>query len=148
VAILSVVESRRRLKLPVRDHLAAILPGLADCPVQRLPELTPAAMVTQKHAKLGDFATVVNLRNGKVAAGIVADESASELPTGEGSIALAVALGIESNPRIGGIEQGVGYVIYPGSGNGTPRTLDEIVSTSGAYFRRWGALRNLRGCLR
>lgn len=31
-AILSVVESCRRLKLPVRDYLAAVLPGLADCP--------------------------------------------------------------------------------------------------------------------
>jgi len=47
-AILSVVESCRRLKLPVRDYLAAVLPGLADCPIQRLPELTPAAMATQR----------------------------------------------------------------------------------------------------
>jgi hypothetical protein len=42
-AILSVVESCRRLKLPVRDYLAAVLPGLADLPIQRLPELTPTA---------------------------------------------------------------------------------------------------------
>jgi hypothetical protein len=42
-AILSVVESCRRLKLPVRDYLAAVLPGLADLPIQRLPQLTPAA---------------------------------------------------------------------------------------------------------
>jgi hypothetical protein len=42
-AILSVVESCRRLKFPVRDYPAAVLPGLADCPIQRLPELTPAA---------------------------------------------------------------------------------------------------------
>jgi Transposase IS66 family len=47
-AILSVVESCRRLKLPVRDYLAAVLPGLADCPIQRLPELTPVAMATQR----------------------------------------------------------------------------------------------------
>jgi transposase len=47
-AILSVVESCRRLKFPVRDYLAAVLPGLADCPIQRLPELTPAAMATQR----------------------------------------------------------------------------------------------------
>jgi transposase len=47
VAILSVVESYRRLKLPVRDYLAAVLPGLADRPIQRLPELIPAAWVTQ-----------------------------------------------------------------------------------------------------
>jgi transposase len=42
-AILSVVESCRRLKLPVRDYLAAVLPGLADRPIQHLPDLTPAA---------------------------------------------------------------------------------------------------------
>ena len=42
-AILSIVESCRRLKVPVRDYLAAILPGLADISIQRLAELTPAA---------------------------------------------------------------------------------------------------------
>jgi transposase len=46
-AILSVVESCRRLKLPVRDYLAAVLPVLADLPIQRLPNLTPAAWLTQ-----------------------------------------------------------------------------------------------------
>ena len=46
-AILSVVESCRRLKLPVRGYLAAVLPGLADLPIQRLPELTPAAWIAQ-----------------------------------------------------------------------------------------------------
>lgn len=44
-AILSVVESCRRLKLPVRDYLGAVLPGLADRPIQHLPDLTPAAWV-------------------------------------------------------------------------------------------------------
>jgi transposase len=46
-AIISVVESCRRLKLPVRDYLAAVLPGLADLPIQRLSELTPAAWANQ-----------------------------------------------------------------------------------------------------
>ncbi|HZL70636.1 MAG TPA: IS66 family transposase [Candidatus Limnocylindrales bacterium] len=46
-AILSVVESCRRLKLPVRDYLAAVLPGFADLPIQRLPDRTPAAWVAQ-----------------------------------------------------------------------------------------------------
>ena len=44
-AILSVVESCRRLKLPVRGYLAAVLPGLADLQVQRLQALTPTAWV-------------------------------------------------------------------------------------------------------
>ena len=35
-AILSVVESCRRMKIPIREYLAAVLPGLADIPIQRL----------------------------------------------------------------------------------------------------------------
>jgi transposase len=48
-AILSVVESCRRLKASLRDYLAAILPGFADVIIQRLPDLTPAAWVA-KHS--------------------------------------------------------------------------------------------------
>ena len=46
-AILSVVESCRRLKLSVRAYLAANLPGLVDLPITRLPELTPSVWVAQ-----------------------------------------------------------------------------------------------------
>lgn len=42
-AILSVIETCRRRKIPVRQYLGAILPGLADIRIQRLAELTPAA---------------------------------------------------------------------------------------------------------
>jgi transposase len=42
-AILSIVESCRRLKIPIREYLASVLPGLADTSVQRLAVLTPAA---------------------------------------------------------------------------------------------------------
>jgi hypothetical protein len=100
-----------------------------------------------KHAKLGDFATVVNLKNGKISAAIVADESAPELKLGEGSIALADALGIDSNPRYGGSDGGVGYVIYPDSGNGKPRTLEDIIANSQRQFQMWGGLDKLHACL-
>jgi transposase len=40
-AILTVVETCRRINVPVRDYLAAVLPGLANTPIPRLPELTP-----------------------------------------------------------------------------------------------------------
>ena len=39
-AIISIVETCRRLKIPVRKYLAAVLPGMADVQIQRLPELT------------------------------------------------------------------------------------------------------------
>jgi transposase len=40
-AILSVVESCRRLKIPVRDYLADILPGLANTSIQRVASSLP-----------------------------------------------------------------------------------------------------------
>jgi hypothetical protein len=100
-----------------------------------------------KHARLGDFATVVNLQNGRISAALVADESAPGLPVGEGSIALAKALGINSSPRHGGSEGGIAYVIYSGSGNGKPRSSKEIDVRSRELFETWGGLDKLSDCL-
>ncbi len=41
--IISVVETCRRLKIPLRDYLGSVLPGLGDFPVGRIAELTPTA---------------------------------------------------------------------------------------------------------
>jgi hypothetical protein len=46
-AIISVVETCRRVKVPVRDHLGSVLAGLGDFPISRMAELTPAACVTR-----------------------------------------------------------------------------------------------------
>jgi transposase len=42
-AIFSIVESCRKLNVPIRQYLADVLPGLADRSIQALAELTPAA---------------------------------------------------------------------------------------------------------
>ena len=42
-AILSVFETCRRLKVPVREYLADVLPRLAGTSIQRIGEFTPAA---------------------------------------------------------------------------------------------------------
>jgi len=42
-AILSIVETCRRMAIPVREYLGDVLPGLADVSIQKLNELTPAA---------------------------------------------------------------------------------------------------------
>ena len=46
-AILSVVETCRRLKIPIRKYLADILPGLANAAVQHIADITPAAWTTK-----------------------------------------------------------------------------------------------------
>lgn len=47
-AILSIVETCRRLKIPIREYLADVLPGLADISIQRLAELTPSAWAAKR----------------------------------------------------------------------------------------------------
>jgi transposase len=47
-AILSIVESCHRMKIPIRDYLAAVLPGIADVSIQRLTGLTPAAWAARQ----------------------------------------------------------------------------------------------------
>ncbi len=47
-AILSAIESCRRMKLPVCDYLGSVLPGLANRPIQRVSQLTPAACAASR----------------------------------------------------------------------------------------------------
>lgn len=47
-AILSVVETCKRVEIPVREYLAAVLPGLADVNIQKIPEFTPAAWAARR----------------------------------------------------------------------------------------------------
>jgi transposase len=46
-AIISVVETYRRLKIPIRDYLCSTLPGLANFPINRIAELTPSAWLAR-----------------------------------------------------------------------------------------------------
>ena len=59
--------------------------------------------------------------NGKVRFAVFADEGPS-YKFGEGSMALAEALGIDSDPKTGGVAKGVEYIVFPCSGDGTPGT--------------------------
>ena len=47
-AIFSVVESCRRLRIPIRDYLADILPGLANAPIRRIAEFTPTVWAARR----------------------------------------------------------------------------------------------------
>ena len=46
-AILSVIETCRRLKISARDYLLGVLPGFANVRVRHLPALTPTAWAAQ-----------------------------------------------------------------------------------------------------
>jgi len=48
-AILSIVETCRRIDISLRDYLAAVLPGLANTPVHSLLQLTPTVWAAKHH---------------------------------------------------------------------------------------------------
>jgi hypothetical protein len=97
--------------------------------------------------RLGDFAVVSNQSNGRLAYAIYADVGPSG-KLGEGSIALAKVLGLPSNPRSGGVEDGVWFLVFPGSGHGPGRlrTLKEINRSAAKLYKTWGGSRRLRAC--
>ena len=102
----------------------------------------PGELSREFGARLGDFAVVANIRRGTSADAIFADIGT----LGEGSIALARDLGIWPDARQGGTRGGILYLVYPGSGNHRPRTLDEINSETDKLFQQWGGLDRLSSC--
>ena len=110
-----------------------------------IPYIVLPALVRDKGgARLGDFATVRRRSNGKVAHAIYADGGPAGR-IGEGSIALAEALGLPSSPKHGGTnEKDIVYVLFAGSGNGRPRTKAEINATGKKLLKAWGGLERLQ----
>jgi hypothetical protein len=97
----------------------------------------PETLYTASQARLGDFAAVINKSDGKIAYAIFADVGPPG-KLGEGSIALANELDIYSSPKDGGADEGIIYIVFPGSGNGNPRSMDEIKSEGEILLNEWG----------
>jgi uncharacterized protein YoxC len=89
--------------------------------------------------KLGDIAVVIRPETGGQAYAIVADRG-SPHRIGEGSIALAKALGIPSSARTGAVAEGIVYVVFPGSGQGRPLSQQEIDQKGASLFSKWGGM--------
>jgi hypothetical protein len=102
----------------------------------------PGGLARDAGARLGDFAVVVNVREHKTAYALFADVGT----LGEGSVALADNLGIWSNARQGGRRAGIFYVVFPGSGNGQPRTVDEINTETEKVLHDWGGPEQIASC--
>ena len=63
-AILSVVESCRRMGIPVRQYLLSVLPGMGDRKVSEVAELTPDGLVAGA-AGLAEFEEVRKAGDGR-----------------------------------------------------------------------------------
>ena len=103
----------------------------------------PGSVARQAGAALGDFAAVLNLRNNRSSSAIFADIGDN---LGEGSIALADHLGVRSSARYGGARSEILYILFPGSGNHTPRTIDEITHRGEKLLHEWGGVEQAMAC--
>jgi len=99
----------------------------------------PPEFITGRGTALGDLAAVIRARDRIRSEAIFADVGPRR-KLGEGSVALADALGITSDPRSGGIGDGVIYLIFPGSGDGRPCSTEEIGAVANGLFEEFGGM--------
>jgi hypothetical protein len=108
----------------------------------------PPEFMKQFSVALGDLAVVTNQKNGRSSFAIFADVGPHG-KIGEGSVALARALGLNDDPRYGGTgNPDIAYLVFPrsGLGPGKLRSAREIRSSTQRVFRRWGGAGRLRAC--
>jgi len=105
----------------------------------------PGGMARQLGARPGDFAAVFNPRNDKSSFAIFGDVGPFDR-IGEGSMALADNLGIRSDARNGGARRGILYLVFPSSGNGRPRTIEEINGEGQRLLLEWEASISPHAC--
>lgn len=100
--------------------------------------------------KRGDFAIVYYKNTQKFSFAIFADVGPQN-ELGEGSIKLAQDLGHDPfvNGRVNrSITNNVFYLVFPSSGNGKPRKVDEINTLTQTLFDNWGGKQRLEACFK
>jgi hypothetical protein len=133
VSTTSLMDSTKAVRDPRRYVNSSKVPFVA----------LPKQALRAGGARLGDLAAVWNRLTDERAFAIVADVGPAG-KIGEGSIALARALGIPHSPKTGGQSGEVGYVVFARSGNGAPRSPKAIKTLGAERFDEWGGLDRLR----
>jgi hypothetical protein len=97
-------------------------------------------------AGLGDFAVVINRKTGDKSYAICGDIGPHS-KIGEASIAAAKAASVPSSPRVGGVSAKIiFYLIFAGSGDHRPKTLEQINAAGERLFAEWGGLDRVKQC--
>jgi Fungal chitosanase of glycosyl hydrolase group 75 len=135
ISATALVDRDRPLNDPLRYVDASKIPYI----------VLPGGMARELGARPGDFSVVLNQRNAKMSYAIFGDVGPWDR-IGEGSVALAENLGIRSNARNGGARGGILYLVFPGSGNGRPRPIEEINAEAEKLFHAWGGSDQLAAC--
>ena len=93
--------------------------------------------------RTGDFAFVINTAN-NMTSGCVFADIGPRGKIGEGSIALAEAVGISSDPKGDSSKSEFIYVLFSGSSMGWPLAVEFINTHSKELFNQWGGMKRLK----
>lgn len=96
--------------------------------------------------RLGDLGVVYNIKTGLHVFAIFADTGPAA-KIGEGSMALARAVGLKDDPKRGGgtDNRDIVYVVFPGSGIGQGMPVADIEAKAKPLFEAWGGLGRIAG---
>jgi hypothetical protein len=109
-----------------------------------LPAHRFTSFTSIKRLHLGDVGVAYNVDNNEMAFAQFC-ETGPDGALGEASIALANALGVNSNPKHGGVSgRRIVYVVFPGTGLGRGFTVAQINATATPVFESWGGLARLK----
>jgi hypothetical protein len=133
VSTTSLFDASKRITDPQRYVDASRVPYVVIPPLLR----------KRGWVQLGDMAIVVDLATGREAYAIIADIGPSD-KLGEGSLALAAALGLNKDAKHGGPVADLAYLLFPNSGNGSPLPVSDIEQRARAAYRAWGGAKHLR----
>jgi hypothetical protein len=113
-------------------------------PFMVLPGSRYQQFVSAKVLRLGDVGVAYNKLNGKLCFCQFAETGPAD-KIGEGSIALAAALGINNNPKHGGLgTRDVIWAVFAGSGVGRGMSVADIDAAAEPIFERWGGMARMR----
>ena len=128
------------------DRSRALNDPLRYVDASKIPYIVlPGHLARLMGARPGDFAVVLNQRNARISYAIFGDVGPPDR-IGEGSIALAENLEIRSDARNGGVRRGIVYLVFPGSGNRNPRSIEEIDTEGEILLQGWGGPGRLAIC--
>jgi hypothetical protein len=124
----ALIDRTRRVRDPRRYVDAA-----------KIPYISVAPELVARGVRMGDLGVAIV---GGIVAGAVVADVGPHGRYGEGSIALAAALGLPSSPRSGGRSWGVTWLVWPGSHAAPPwpRPRADVEAEAARLFAQWGGL--------
>ncbi len=110
----------------------------------KIPFVAIPLTLVRLGVKMGDVGICYNTQTNRWCPVIVVDQGPTD-KIGEGSIALANAMGINSDPKRGGTDRKIiTTLLFPGSGNKKPVGLDVLDNIAKPLFEAWGGLTRLK----